>query len=75
MIKLKLNLQEKPNSWKIVALFILMLIVNLAIGFGLCALCTYIACMCFGFNWSIQFAAGVFFLMVMLWWFVSDGSD
>ena len=75
MISLNLKYQEKPNSWKIVGLFILMLIVNLAIGFGICAGCTYLACMFFGFNWSIEFAAGCFFIMVMLWWFTTDGRS
>lgn len=69
MIKLKLQLSEKMEK-HIYLYLILLLIAFLIIGFGLCALCTYVACMCFGFNWSIQFAAGVFFLMVMLWWFV-----
>ena len=75
MISLNLKCQEKLSSWKIVGLFILMLIVNLAIGFGICAGCTYLACMFFGFNWSIEFAAGCFFIMVMIWWFVTSGSN
>lgn len=75
MISLNLKCQEKLSSWKIVGLFILMLIVNLAIGFGICAGCTYLACMFFGFNWSIEFAAGCFFIMVMIWWFVASGRS
>lgn len=75
MINLNLKFQEKPSSWKIVGLFILMLIVNLAIGFGVCAGCTYLACMFFGFNWSIEFAAGCFFIMVMIWWFTADSRS
>lgn len=75
MINLNLKFQEKPSSWKIVGLFILMLIVNLAIGFGICVGCTYLACMFFGFNWSIEFAAGCFFIMVMIWWFVASGRS
>lgn len=75
MISLNLRCQEKLSSWKIVGLFILMLIVNLAIGFGICAGCTYLACMFFGFNWSIEFAAGCFFIMVMIWWFVASGRS
>lgn len=75
MINLNLKFQEKPSSWKIVGLFILMLIVNLAIGFGICVGCTYLACMFFGFNWSIEFAAGCFFIMVMIWWFVTSGRS
>lgn len=72
MIKLNLKFQEKPNVVGVVLLFILTLVVNLAIGFGVCAGCTYLACMFFGLNWSVEFAAGVFFVMVMLWWFLSD---
>lgn len=75
MISLNLNYQEKLSSWKIVGLFLLMLIVNLAIGFGVCAGCTYLACMFFGFNWSIEFAAGCFFIMVMVWWFTTDSRS
>ena len=75
MINLNLKFQEKPSSWKIVGLFILMLIVNLALGFGVCAGCTYLACMFFGFNWSIEFAAGCFFIMVMIWWFTADSRS
>ena len=75
MINLNLKFQEKPSSWKIVGLFILMLIVNLAIGFGVCAGCTYLACMFFGFNWSIEFAAGCFFIMIMIWWFTADSRS
>ena len=75
MINLNLKFQEKPSSWKIVGLFILMLIVNLAIGFGICVGCTYLACMFFEFNWSIEFAAGCFFIMVMIWWFVASGRS
>lgn len=51
------------------------LIVQWAIGFGLCVLCTNLACMFFGFNWSIEFAAGCFFLMIMLWWFTWHGNN
>ena len=75
VISLNLKCQEKLSTWKIVGLFILMLIVNLAIGFGICAGCTYLACMFFGFNWSIDFAAGCFFIMVMIWWFVTNGRS
>lgn len=72
MIKVSLKLKEEPGALGLV-LYVLgivgVLILNLAIGFGICALCTYVACMCFGFNWDIVFAFGVFCLMVMLWWF------
>lgn len=57
----------------LVLLCILAIAVNFAIGFGICALCTYFACMFFGFNWSIEFAAGCFFIMVMILWFVTSG--
>ena len=59
----------------VVLLCILAIVVNFAIGFGICTLCTYLACMFFGFNWSIEFAAGCFFIMVMIWWFVISGRS
>ena len=59
----------------VVLLCILAIVVNFAIGFGVCTLCTYLSCMFFGFNWSIEFAAGCFFIMVMIWWFVTSGRS
>lgn len=78
MINVSLKLKEEPGALGLV-LYVLVivgvLILNLAIGFGICAGCTYLACMFFGFNWSIEFAAGCFFIMVMLWWFVTSGRN
>ena len=67
------NFKEEPNIVAVVLIFIGVLLLNLAIGFGICVGCTYLACIFFGFNWSIEFAAGCFFIMVMIWWFVTSG--
>lgn len=77
MINFKIN-KEADNALDVVVvvlLFILAIAVDFAIGFGICAGCTYLACMFFGFNWSIEFAAGCFFIMVMIWWFTTSGRS
>lgn len=63
------------NPAILVLIIIGVLLLNLAIGFGICTLCTYLACMFFGFNWSIEFAAGCFFIMVMIWWFMTSSRS
>lgn len=75
MISLDFKFKDDPNIVAVVLIFIGVLLLNLAIGFGICAGCTYLACMFFGFNWSIEFAAGCFFIMVMIWWFVTSGRS
>ena len=67
----------RADGWSaalIVLVAIAVILLNLAIGFGITCLCTWLACMCFGFNWTVQFAAGIFFIMIILWWFVSMGT-
>ncbi len=77
MISFKINKEAEDalDAVIVVLLCILVIVVNLAIGFGVCAGCTYLACMFFGFNWSIEFAAGCFFIMVMIWWFTTSGRS
>ena len=68
----------RADGWSaalIVLVVIAVVLLNLAIGFGITCLCTWLACMCFGFNWTVQFAAGIFFIMIILWWFVSMGTS
>lgn len=73
--KIKKEADNALGAVVLVLLCILAIAVNFAIGFGICAGCTYLACMFFGFNWSIDFAAGCFFIMVMIWWFVTSGRS
>lgn len=75
MINIKLKLQEQPKAWVAALIVIVVLVINLVLGFGICVGCTYLACVFFGFNWSIEFAAGCFFLMIMLWWFTTDSRS
>lgn len=68
----------RSDGWSaalIVLVVIAVILLNFAIGFGITCLCTWLACMCFGFNWTVQFAAGIFFMMIILWWFVSMGTS
>lgn len=74
MISFDFKFDRPPGVLALVLLFVGIALLNLAIGFGITCLCTWLACMCFGFNWTIQFAAGIFFMMVILWWFVSAGN-
>ena len=73
--KIKKEADNALTAVIVVLLCILAIAVNFAIGFGICTLCTYFACMFFGFNWSVDFAAGCFFIMVMIWWFVTNGRS
>ena len=59
MISLDFKFKDEPNIVAVVLIFIGVLLLNLAIGF----------------DWSIDFAAGCFFIMVMIWWFVTSGRS
>ena len=74
-MKLRFNYREDVNIVGVVLAVLLLLVLYLAIGFGICVACTYLACMFFGFNWSMEFAAGVYFIMIMLGWFTCVGSN